>query len=208
MNAHNVIYLNALGKGELRTREKILFNHLENNGVSVTHSHINWHSGEQFESVFDRVTVLAEEKLRTAGRLTLVGVSAGGSMALNVFGRIQHPELQAVNICGAVREEHGNLAPWDYRTLKFRAYRHGRQLDSLYDSVKYCEQKTVPSFSQNELERIRVIKPLVDFVVPKVTMGIPDVDTRTVPAIGHNMGIFVGLWQLPQALASQTKQQL
>lgn len=70
----------------------------------MTHAHVDWRSEESFAALLDRMTELAREKLRNHDRLALVGSSAGGSMAVNVFGALKDENVVAASLCGRLPE--------------------------------------------------------------------------------------------------------
>jgi hypothetical protein len=193
----HVLYFNGLGPGKTRKREELAMRYLAKHDLHVTHHGINWRSGESFNELLDKAVKATKDKLKAKGRLALVGSSAGGSMAINVFSQLQDENLLAVSLCGRLHP--GNLGWWDWRDLKRMAHlgtKHASQ--SFYDAVVYCDKVAIPALRPESLRRITTTQQIFDFVVPKHTMEIPGVEPTFIPAIGHGMGIGMAVYRLPQ----------
>jgi hypothetical protein len=195
-NSLRAIYFNGLGSGAIRKREKLAIRYLAKRGIEVEHISINWRSGESFSSLLDRMITITQEHLKKHGRLLLVGSSAGGSLAVNILGKLHDKNLSVVTLCSRLHE--ASLPWWDYRSLKRMAYigtPHASQ--SFLDSVVYCGNITIPNLTKQDKERMVIVRQWADDVVPKKTMDILEVKTYKVPAFGHGWGIAMGVRQLP-----------
>lgn len=192
----HVLYFNGLGSGKTRNREQWAMHHLAKHGIKVTHIPINWRSDESFEKLFNRTTRLVQEGLHEHGKLILVGASAGGSLALNILGRLQDKNLSIITLCSRLKES--PLTWWDKRTLKHLAHIGvpGRESQSFFDSVMYCTNRTIPKLRKQDKKRIIIAEQWADEIVPRITMGIDGVRTRTLPIIGHGPGIMLGMIRL------------
>jgi hypothetical protein len=192
----HVLYFNGLGYGKTRKREQLAFNYLAKRGVKVVHAPINWYAGESFDDIFDRMLNLTEQQLKEHGKLVLVGSSAGGSVAINITGKLKDPNLYAVSLCSRLNER--PIPWWDVRSLQRMA-----RLDSevpcqaFNDSVMYCTDTTIPKLTKQDKANIITVQQWMDFVVPRATMTIPGVEAYKVPGLGHGWGIAVGTRQLP-----------
>lgn len=194
-----VLYINGLGDGEWHYRQRMLAKDLESYGYELEHSHLNWLSNKSFQEHLEETTEKAESILRNQGKLAIVGSSAGGSMAMNVFKELDSENAIAVNMCGRLAE--GTLAGWDWRKLTTMAHLGtSRASRSFYDSVKFCETETAPSLTARQKKQLFIFHQLFDFVVPHQTMLIQGVQDRRLPAIGHGLGIFLAGRMLPAIL--------
>jgi hypothetical protein len=203
---YHILYLNGLSDGKIRSREVLAFNYLAKRDIQSTHAHVNWRSGESFEDLHDHVLTLAHNQLQRHGRVILVGSSAGGSLAINVFATLRHKNIFAVSLCG--RLSPGNLPWWDTRKLERMAYLGGsKESQSFYRSVTHCAQITLPSLTEQNKQRVTIVKPWADFVVPRPTMDIDGTHIYTVRAIGHGMGIAAGIRLLPTVLDTLVRKQ-
>src|ERR1041384_999542 len=96
----NALFLNGLGNGETRRREQIAFDYLKKRGLEVTHHNVAWLSGNSFEDLLQSAIKVARKLLQQKGRIAIIGSSAGGSMAVNVFSALQDDEVRIVSLCG------------------------------------------------------------------------------------------------------------
>lgn len=206
MATSRILYLNGLGDGKLQRRQVMALNYLAKRGIQVTHAHVNWRSGESFENLCDYVLALAQDQLKLYGQITLVGSSAGGSLAINAFAKLRHENIFVVSLCGRLRP--GDLPWWDVRKLERMAYLGTvKESKSFYHSVTHCAQIALPSLTEQDKRRVVVVKQWADFVVPRSTMDIDGAQTYTLPAIGHGMGIAAGVRLLPAVLDSLLRKQ-
>jgi hypothetical protein len=195
----HALYLNGLGDGTTRRREQLAMRYLARRGIVVEHISINWRSDEPFAALLARVTTITKQKLKEHGELVLVGSSAGGSLAINVLGKVQDENLRAITLCS--RLHLAKLPWWDRRTLKRMAYLGTpKQSQKFYDSVTYCTKTTIPNLTKTDKERITIVQQIADDVVPRITMSIKGAQTYKVPAFGHGWGIALAVRRLPHLL--------
>jgi pimeloyl-ACP methyl ester carboxylesterase len=193
------LYFNGLGSGKTRKREWFAMRYLAKHGIQVEHISIDWRSDEPFEELLERLVSLTRHKLEEHGKLVLIGSSAGGSLALNIFRKINNKNLSVVTICSRLHD--ARLARWDRRTLERMAYIGTLKASPLFvDSVAYCTNQTIPGFTKTDKQRVIIVRQLADDVVPKRTMEIEGIKIHKVFAIGHGWGIAEGIRQLPHIL--------
>ncbi len=194
--------MNGLGDGTPRNVELNFLKKFSLMGYETVHARLDWRTNQSFTDVFDRVSQkLLQPKLQVSSSIVIIGSSAGGSMAINLFSRFQDkPNIFAINLGG--RLARGNLAKHDYRTLDFAAHigkSHQSQL--FYDSVAYCEDTAIPSLQASSLDRLRIMIPFADEVVPVQTMKISDVQRTRIPAVGHLPAALIGGLMIPRILS-------
>lgn len=193
----HVLYLNGLGYGKTRKRERLAFNYLAKRDIAVTHIPINWYGDESFEDIFSRVLSIVKQQLRVHDQLVLVGSSAGGSMAVNVAGKLKDPNVYAITLCSRLNER--PIPWWDMRNLRRMAHFDTKTpSQAFYDSVTYCTNTTIPQLTKQDKTRIITVWQWIDFVVPRPTMTIPGIRTYKVPGLGHGWGIAMGVRRLPR----------
>lgn len=98
---HNVVILSGLSNGVENIRRAI--NWWRNKGLEPHVLKVGWRDGSaEFQPKLDEILGHIDN-LSDQGRLSVVGTSAGGSVALNVL--LHRPDLveRAVNICGRLR---------------------------------------------------------------------------------------------------------
>ncbi|HTE57132.1 MAG TPA: hypothetical protein VK694_00150 [Verrucomicrobiae bacterium] len=192
------LYFHGLGTTQLTLIDRIFFSHLRHRGIELEHALVDWHGDQSFQELFDHATEQAEQRLRTYGQLTLVGASAGGSMAVNVFHRLRSgdPDL---NI--SVISLSGRLHIGDPQHLERRAlHRLGKPSPAFIGSVTHCHEVAIPGLTEADKQLVGVARPWIERTVPLATMSIEDAHEYTVPAIGHVAGIGLGALWLPRIL--------
>lgn len=193
------LYLNGLTNGTTRKREQLAIDYLAKRGIQVEHIPIDWRSDEPFEKLLDRLVSITRKRLKEHGKLVLIGSSAGGSLALNVFKKVDNKSLSVVTLCSRLHD--ARLAWWDWRTMERMAYIGTSKAGQLFvDSVAYCTNETIPKLTKTDKQRITILQQITDSVVPKRTMSIDGVRTYKVPAFGHGWGIAMSVRRLPKIL--------
>jgi hypothetical protein len=187
-----ILYINGLGDGTTQGYEVSAFKKMRTYGVKPIHAHVCWREEQEFNALLTRLTKQAKDLVKKNGSLTIVGLSAGSSMALNVYSKLKDKDVQVINIVGRLKR--GKVPTWSYRTPKRAAHLNTpRASRGFYDSMIYCEDETIPSFTKRDKARIVMLKPITDLVVPLHTMNIDGVKNIQIVAFGHSMACSVGL---------------
>lgn len=195
----HVLYFNGLGLGKTRKRELLAMRYLAKHGIEVTHASVDWYAGESFTDLLDHMVALTKEQVKEHGEIILVGSSAGGSLAINVLGKLHDPSISVVTLCSRLNEM--PLKRWDKRSLSLMAHLGTKQpSQAFFDSVSYCTKSTIPKLTDEDKERIITAQQWADFVVPRPTMTIPGVQTYKVPGLGHGWGIAMATRRLPASV--------
>jgi len=197
----HVLFLNGLSDGTTRKREQFAIKYLAKHDIIVEHIPVNWRSEESFADLLERLTKITRQKLKEHGQLLLIGSSAGGSLALNVFKRVDSKNLYAITLCSRLHDV--QLPWWDWRTMDRMAYMGTPKASQKFvDSVAYCTDKIIPALTVKDKKRIVIVQQLADGVVPRPTMSINDAQTYKVFAIGHGWGIALGVRHIPKIVNS------
>jgi hypothetical protein len=200
----HALYFNGLTDGTTRKREQLAIKYLAKRGIVVEHVPIDWQSDELFQDLLARLTKITEQKLKEHGKLLLIGSSAGGSLALNVFKQVDNKNLYAVTLCSRLHD--AKLAWWDWRTMQRMAYIGTQKASQTFiDSVSYCTDKTIPILTKQDKQRIVIVRQIVDDVVPRPTMSIDGVQIHKVSAVGHGWGIGSSVRRLPEIWQSMVQ---
>lgn len=195
----HALYFNGLGNGKTRKREQLAMRYLAKRDIAVEHVSIDWRSDEPFDKLLARSVKTTKAKLKEHDKLVLIGSSAGGSLALNIFRQVNDKNLSVITLCSRLHDT--ELAWWDHRTMQRMAYIGTPKTSQLFvDSVNYCTNKTIPSLTKADKQRITIVRQLADDVVPKRTMEIEGIKAYKAMAIGHGWGIAEGVRQLPRIL--------
>jgi hypothetical protein len=201
MKTIHVLYFNGLGPGTTRKREQLAIRYLAKCSVEVTHVPVDWRSAESFAALLTRLTKLAQAQLKEHGKLILVGSSAGGSLVVNIMGKLHAPNLYGVTLCSRLHE--APLPWWDKRSLTRMAQIGTLEASqAFFDSVTYCGQVAIPKLTSNDKDRLIIVQQRADFVVPRPTMSIDGVRIYNVAALGHGWGIAMGARRLPRIIQS------
>lgn len=179
-----LIYVNGLGNGKLGRSEHFMRRHWQRSDVAFYPAGINWYDGQPIANKIEQLLDTIDVLVKKYEKVILFGSSAGGSLALNCFVQRTGPQLYFVNARGRLRR--GDLHRPDYRSLQWAAHLNStHSSQSFYDSVELCEGQSLPALKHSDLQRILVLKPIVDFVVPLSTMTVPGATTRRMFAFGH-----------------------
>lgn len=187
-----VLLVNGLGDGSIRWRERYMRTYWQKAGVDFHFAAIHWYDDGSFTDKLHQVETRLDALLSEYKKVILLGSSAGGSLALQMYIKHQAEGLWLVIAHG--RLCHGRQHWPDYRTLEWAAHlRSERSTRAFYDSVIKCENDVLPNFSKDN--HVLNLKPLVDFVVPIGTMSLPGAVERRTISFGHKWaGLSHLLW--------------
>jgi pimeloyl-ACP methyl ester carboxylesterase len=167
---HVILYIPGLGDGYDRFRQRALrlwsiF------GVETQLVPMTWYDGGSYEDKYQRTSALIKSLAAENVRLSLVGESAGGSMAVNLFAT--HPEVASlVTVAGVNRSS----APVAAKTLhRGPAFAVSRQQVT----------ESLASIPASRRHAIWTISGLVDSVVRAHHSHIPGAHNRHIWTIGH-----------------------
>ena len=194
------IYFNGLGDGRINKFQKRALMSQKRHGIEIKHIPINWHSGLSFDELLYDTVRKVKQELKEHNNLILIGASAGGSLALNVYSGLINENIKVITICARINEN--NLPSWDLRTLSRMAHiGTRRQSKSFYGSVMYCTNIVIPSLTIKSKCNIVNFYGLADEVVPIDTMKIDGIKSYGIKTIGHFWGINTGIKQTNMALS-------
>lgn len=193
------LYFNGLGDGTQTRREAKALEMLRRAGIAPHHLNIDWRSRESFDRQFERCLERLDKVYAQAGKVMLIGYSAGGSMALNVFAdaSIDDPSLFMVSIAGRLQVGPTNSSyPWNlHRSAHMGSRRESRLF---YESVEICDEETIPVLTDDQVSCLAIFKPAVDLVVPKPLMDVPGVEPMTLNAYSHGAALLAGVREIAQ----------
>ncbi|MDD3648452.1 MAG: alpha/beta fold hydrolase, partial [Candidatus Dojkabacteria bacterium] len=136
--------------------------------------------GQKLEMVTDMV-----QELSSQGQVTIIGASAGGSMALNAF--LEKPEIihRVISICSRLRP--GTLDKLDWRTLD----RMASSSKAFKESVERIAEQVIPDTLKDKI--MTVTARFGDELVPKTTSFIEGAYNITIPFGEHVVSILLTL---------------
>lgn len=179
---HYVIVIPGLGDGVKRV--KFATNHWRKHGLEPEVQQMDWKDGVNFKPKLDRLLELVDE-LAKKGRVSMVGISAGGSAALNTFMERKNKVHKVVNICGRLREgTYNGIHSFELRTKVSPAF---AQSVTLLDS-------RLGKLTSGEKARIMTIRAgLGDQLVPAETAIIEGASNIAIPTLEHVFSIAMAL---------------
>ena len=143
-----------------------------------------WYDGKDFKTKLDEVISLVDDLSKTS-ELSVVGCSAGGSAALNVFAARPNKIKRAVSICGRLKI--GNKI--GFRSLEARAVKS----PAFAESVTFFE-KQEKNLTENQRKRIVTIRARFgDELVPSDTASLEGGRNILVPTPEHSLSIYASL---------------
>lgn len=149
-------------------------------GCEVHYSPVNWDNNEPFEQKLTKLLELID-KLTSSGRtISLVGISAGATMAMNVYAARNNQIHRVVFICGkllypeTVSESYFKIHP-AFRKSVFGADTNFKKLD------KADKAKMLSMFA------------LADNTVPVRASKLPGVRWKRILALGHILAFYIAI---------------
>lgn len=157
----------------------------------------NWEDGESFKIKLRKILKVIDELVDKAYAVSVLGLSAGGSAALNAFALRKKVLKAAVNGTGRLKAGE-NVRP----SLRWAA----RNSPAFAQSVLLFENKNEPTLSKSDRRKILTLRPQLDEIVPSPTVAVAGADNRIMPVVGHLLGgAYVGLVMGKEILAFLNK---
>lgn len=186
MDKISFLYLNGLGDGRQQWHGKFAMRWWDKNDTPLEHFPVDWYAEPELDQLIESITQTVDELLRTAGRVAIIGSSASGSLAINVFHANRNKDIVVINAHGRLAKV--NYSPEQGMSLENRAKRSS----TFYQSVERAEE-AILDLTDEEKRRILVLTQLTDMVVPMETMAIPGARTHRSIAFGHSGGFLAHL---------------
>lgn len=186
------LYINGLGAGSITPKDRLVHWWWARSGRVVEHAQVDWYDGTPLAKKEQQVEGKVLEMLKTFGGVAIIGGSAGGSLALNVFSKMKEQSICAITAHARVKV--GNYDDHDKMSL-FRRAKMDTQTPSrvFFDSVTKVESSTIPSFTESDKERLLNLTQLTDLVVEPHLMQLEGVPTHRSIAFGHSGGFLAHL---------------
>ena len=190
---HSVILIPGLGD-DSKVSElamKSATHHWKDFGLHVVVHAVFWRNNEAFEPKLLRVLALIDD-LASAGTVSLVGVSAGASMAFNAFHERKNSVHRAVNVCGRLRTGKHRLRSLERMAATSIAFKQ---------SV-HAFERNEGTLRADERSRLMTIRPFFgDELVPHDTAYLAGAQNRWIYTAEHGLSILLSL-RLPGSIVS------
>ena len=154
---------------------------------------MGWNNGEHFAPKMQRLLAMIDEMKKRGDTISLIGCSAGGSAAINVFIARKKSIHRVINDCGRLR----------IGTARgFRSFvQRTRTSPAFAESIQLLE-KTKQQLTRADREKIMTIRPIFDEVVPGDTVPLDGAYNMNLPTIGHSVSIILALTIFSQSIIS------
>ncbi|MFI5240811.1 MAG: hypothetical protein ACHQUA_00040 [Microgenomates group bacterium] len=193
MRNHIVIIVSGLG--DYVQSIKLATYHWKIYGLTpIVHS-ANWKNNkEPFEIKFKKLLDLVDSFLEKGKPVSLIGTSAGASLALNAFLLRKNGVNKFVNICGRLKVG-PIVGPRSFIKMTKTSL-------AFADSVKKAEFG-IKSLTKNDLKRIMTVRSMFgDQFVPPETSIVEGAKNITVPIVEHTLSIGISLMFYSAKIAS------
>jgi esterase/lipase len=151
----------------------------EKEGFTTHIYDVHWYDERDFEFKLNDLLKQIDMLHQQGVKVSIIGTSAGGSMALNVFYARKEAISRVVNICGRLRAGKGVYPSLEQAAKKSKSFE---------ESVRRCESGESLLGTQDR-ERILTMRALYDEVVPTSTSVINGAENRQVLSIEHMLTI-------------------
>ncbi len=201
------LYVNGLGYGNLTPKDRLAKWWWKRSGRTIEHAGINWYGGGSLEEKVEQVENKVDQMLKVFGGVAIIGGSAGGGLALNVFSKMKHKNVCAITAHARVKV--GDYEDSDRMSLSRRAHMNSRRpAPSFVDSVTYVESVVIPGFSDDDKSRLLNLTQIRDRVVDIDLMKIEGVQTHRARTAGHLGGFLAHLIADRNLIVSFAEKQL
>jgi hypothetical protein len=183
------IYINGLSNNKIFP--KIFYFFWKKCNMNFFFSNINWLDNKSFKIKKNEIILLSKALIKERGKLIIIGVSAGASLATNIFNEIKENNVSLVLINGRIYS--GDYKKRNTNSLYLRSKQNKKKSSiSFYNEVKKSE-RVIDNFSKKVLSKIIVLTSYFDFTVPKKLSTIKNTKTIISPIFGHGLSIFYNL---------------
>lgn len=145
---------------------------------------VNWKRREKgLQEKLDIITDKIDELSKKGNRISLLGVSASGSLMINAFALRKSKVDHVINNCGRVRP---GGSPW----LSYSAAT--AMSPSFRESIELAD-KNIATFTPKDKRKILTARAIFDEVVPARLTPIEGATNIVLPFIEHTATIYAGL---------------
>lgn len=187
---HYIIYIPGLGDHYDGVR-RFFLRFWKIYGVQAQLVPMQWYDGESYQTKYNSVTVAIVVAKEQGYTVSLVGESAGASMAMNVFAHNESLH-RFISLCG-VNSFHASVSP----RILARSPAFKESLTNLAASQRQALRE--------QSERITSITALSDSVVSPAKNKIEGVRHKRIFSIGHLPSILLGLSLLSFTIIGEIK---
>lgn len=175
----DVIYLTGLGDHTPWGQDKLV-KLWRLYGLKVHYFPIGWSDGEVFIRKLQHICVLIDKLSKNGDKVAIVGVSAGGSAAVNAYMERKSKISAVVFICGKLR---------GYKTVNRRYFDRNPAFE---DALRLSEEH-LKALNSEDKAKMLCLKSAHDGLVPARDSVIEGTVIKTIPMIWHLPSIFFAI---------------
>lgn len=182
---NNINYVVILVPGLNDSGEsKLIKNIWKKDGIDIIFFESKWKSDENYQIKLERLLKLIDEKSEN-NKVSLIGMSAGGSLVINAFNERKNEINKVIAICSRLKKgKESGFRGFVKRTKKSLSFK-----ESILNS-----EKDINDFSLEERQRIMTIHALFgDELVPGDTSTIDGANNVIIPTTEHVFSIVSSL---------------
>lgn len=153
----------------------------------------------ELKTKLEELSDLIERTAQNDDRISLVGCSAGGSVAINAFFEQKDRVHRVINVCGRLRTG---------EQLGFRSLDSRSKTSPAFKSSVRLSDVNLAKLSKKDCEKLMTVRALFgDELVPSDTAVIEGAHNISVPTGGHVLSIGVALTIFSRPLISFLNQE-
>lgn len=176
---HIIIYITGLGDRDV-SLQKMAIKWWQIFYVKTQLFHVNWTNTEPFSQKLDRLLAVIDEYNEQRYKISLVGTSAGASVAIAAFSRRKNVVSGVVCICGKLRNP---------QTVRPRYYKQNPAFRDVMNGL----ENDLAKLTKNDKEKILSIRPLYDQTVLVADTKINGAHRAIIPSFYHVPSIALAL---------------
>ena len=179
MKKHYILYLPGLGD-HYDIGRRFLLKCWQLYGVRTQLVPMHWRDGNRFEDKLTRLGKIIEEKHAQGYKVTLIGESAGGSMALHAYAAYGEKLFRVMTVCGK------NTQPQDVSPHLYRK-------NQSFKTSMFLVDEAISSLTKAQRQAFVSVYPFKDGTVPIRETLIPDCQHVRLWSFGHLTSIAFAL---------------
>lgn len=174
----NVIYLPGLGDNTAAQAKILKFWKIL--GLNIEVIPMNWSDTENFDNKLKRILQRIDQLTQDGSRVSLIGVSAGASAALNAYVAAPEKINKVLFICGKLKGAE-------------RVGQHYYTNNPAFKDSLFKAEAQINKLGRADKAKMLSAHPVYDNIVPIRDTKIPGVADKTMLSFGHIIGITLAL---------------
>ncbi len=179
MKRHAIIYITGLSDNNPRF-QKFAIKTWRIYGVEPIFFQTGWGEASSFSEKVDRLVDLIDTQHEDGKNVSLVGVSAGASLAVAAYAKRKTTVNKVIFICGKLRRPEAVGEAYYRNNPAFR------------DAMKYLNSN-LAKLGKQERAKVVSFSPLFDEIVAKKDTFVKDAKNITLPTLFHGYTIAVAI---------------